>query len=57
MIRRYVLAGALALGATTFAAPPADAIYCSPTAADVCATVAFVCGRLEYHRLLYCTIN
>ena len=57
MIRRYVLAGALALGATTFAAPPADAIYCSPTAADVCATIVFVCERLEYHRILYCTIS
>jgi len=56
MIRRFVLAGAIALGATTFT-PPAQAIYCSPVAADVCATIGFVCSRLEYHRITQCNIE
>jgi hypothetical protein len=57
VIRRTLLAGAIALGAVTFATPPAQALYCSPTAADVCATVGFVCGRLEYHRIYQCQLD
>ena len=57
MIRRYVLAAALALGATTFATTPAEAVYCAPVAADVCATYYFVCERLAYHRIIECTIT
>ncbi|HEU0131277.1 MAG TPA: hypothetical protein VFQ85_09850 [Mycobacteriales bacterium] len=52
MIRRCLLAGAVALSA--FAAQPAHAMDCTPVAADVCATVAFACSRLEYHRIYEC---
>jgi hypothetical protein len=54
VIRSLLLAGALAAGA--FTVQPAQAIACSPVAADVCATIGFVCGRLEYHRIYECDL-
>lgn len=53
---RIALIPALALGTALFATPShadADAAFiaCSPVAADVCATYAFVCQRLAYHNI------
>ena len=55
---RIALIPALALGTALFATPShastnddAYLIACSPLAADVCATYAFVCQRLAYHNI------
>ena len=53
---RIALIPALALGTALFATPShantdAALIACSPLAADVCATYAFVCQRLAYHNI------
>lgn len=55
--RLALAASAVALAAVPFATSHASAIACSPTAADVCATYAFVCQRAAYHNIYLTACN
>jgi hypothetical protein len=49
-LTRFALAAGVVAAVAAPAAPAANAMTCSQAAADVCATIAFVCQRLQSHQ-------
>jgi hypothetical protein len=49
-LTRFALAAGVAVTIAAPTAPAAHAMTCSQAAADVCATIAFTCQRLQAHQ-------